>query len=913
MTIRFALALAVSLSSSSAGAAGLELSGTVLDVSGQGLTGVSLTLVHQDSGWVREASSGAAGHYLLSAIPPGEYTLEARLQGYATSRFAGLRYFADTKPIFNITLRLRDVQESMTFTGEAPLINVSQSQVGQSVEARQLHELPLERRDYLELVGASGSAHEIQASPPERRAGLGSSQLSVNGAGALYTSYELDGFDNTRDQHGVAMVDVDIEAIEEFRVLSGQFSAEYGGSLAGIVSAATPSGANDIHGSVYGYFRPGAWDANDTLTQDGRALDRQELGVTLSGPLGSDRTQLFASATYRNQDEDVIVTAPFDGGRFQGVFDLPSDRVRVLVKLSHALSSRHQLTLQGLFADQSAVDGVGGFDVFENARSMTNEDGALFGNLVSDLGAMLSDFRIGFSLERFRASSQAPPLGSVQIHPTLGTIGNPTRLERVDEDHFELSETLSWTRGDHNLKAGGSFVHIGSVSELHRYDDGVDFFSPSDARDPILRWQSTASSSGSDILDRSENHVQLFIGDDWQTSPYVTLNLGLRWERESSVPDNDNVSPRVGIHWDATHDGRTSIRGGFGIFYGNVFSIVDSLESLYGPQGRGVIATANLGTSPPMDSPRNLYVDAPRYSKQSRQAPGAQHFTGGIERELWSGFSAAVDLSHIRGYDLIVPRDLNAPVFFDYTGGAIRTSVEADATRPFGTPGGPVSPGTALLPDGFPFDGYRDLYVLASSGTSRYWGVKVNLTKRYASDFMLQAVYNWSRTDNDGDDFRVRESLPLDPSRSSLEWGRSAFDIPSSLVINSVWDAPFDIRVTGLFRLRSGRPIDPRVDQDLDGDLKLRERAASAGAILARNSFRLPASATLDVSFTKLLELDYGRTLSFALDVFNLTNRLNPLQYLSTYGRGATPLGTFAEIVQAGPPRQFQLSTRFSF
>ena len=123
---------------------------------------------------------------------------------------------------------------------------------------------------------------------------------------------------------------------------------------------------------------------------------------------------------------------------------------------------------------------------------------------------------------------------------------------------------------------------------------------------------------------------------------------------------------------------------------------------------------------------------------------------------------------------------------------------------------------------------------------------------------MLQAVYQWSRTRNDGDDFRVESSLPLDPADPGRETARASTDIPHSLVVDWVWSAPWGFRLTGLFRARSGRPIDPRLGLDLDGDLKLRERAAPRGKILERNGFRAPSVASLDVSMSKRWDL-WGR------------------------------------------------------
>ena len=848
-----------------------ELSGTVLDESGFGLSGAVVTLVHQSTGLTRTATTSDAGRYSFPGLPPGVYSLEARLSAYATPRYAGLKYFADTKPIFNITLLSREVQESMTFTGEAPLLNVSQSQVGLSVEKRQLEELPLSRRDYLELATLDGSAREL---------GEGSG-LSIDGANAHYTAYELDGFQNTRDHDGVVLADVGIDAIEEFRVVSGPFEAERGGSLSGIVSAATKAGGNDWHGSLFAFFRPGGWDARDPLTSENTSLDRQNLGFTLSGPIVEEKTFFFAGIEYWNQDEDVVVTAPFEGGRFRGLFGLPSERLQSLLKLSHFVDSHHQLTVKALFSRESALEGVGGYDVFENGLDTENDDVAVSGTLASSIGSAHSELRVGFVSERFRATAGSPPLGAAIRDPLLGNIGSPTRFERADENHFEIAEVLSLPAGKHSLKTGFSFLRIESTSELERFGDGLVFVS-SVARAPSILWESMGTRGS---LERGESHFQAFLQDDLPISPYVTLNLGLRWEKETSVEDNDNFAPRVGVHWDATRDGRTSVRGGYGLFYSSVASIVDTLERLYGETGVGVVARSEGSTG----GASNFYAP------EERRSPYAQQWSVGVEREWMHTLSLALDVNHIRGSDLLLPLDGNAPSFYDYTAGGSRSSAAADLTRPSGV------------------SGYRDLYFIGSRGSSRFWGVKVQAAKRYQTSFTLQAVYQWSRTTNDGDDYRIEESLPLDASRPDLEWGRSANDIPHSFVASGVWDASFGLRFSAIARARSGRPLDPRVEADLDGDLKLRERGFASGRILERNSFRAGSVATLDVSVGKTWEIGEGRRLALALDVFNLTNRLNPLQVLETYGGSETPLPAFSQVVQAGPPRQFQLSVRFLF
>ncbi|MFQ5791927.1 MAG: TonB-dependent receptor domain-containing protein, partial [Acidobacteriota bacterium] len=790
-----------------------DLTGTILDETGAVLPGTALILVHEESGLTRTATANESGRYAFVGMPTGTYYLEVALPGFATTRYAGLRYYANTKPILNVTLRLREVQESVTVTGEAPLVNTSQSQIGLSVDERQIGELPLETRDYLDLVTLAAGVTDVTKHIPGSTV-LGSRSQNINGTYARYTSYQLDGFNNTRDQHGVAKVDLGLDSIEEFRVITNQFSAEYGQSMGGIVSAITKTGGNDFHGSGFAFIRPGELDAADALTGEETSLDRQDVGFTVSGPIRRDSTHFFTSLEYRNEDEDVVVTAPVDHGRYQGVFGVGSNRTRFLGKVSHRFNENHRLTGKMVLNDETIVDGVGGLDIFENRRNNRNDDWAVYGTLISLLGSsVVNEARLGFISEKYESAARPPPEGVALIYPTLGTVGNPNRFQSANEDQWEVADTLSISRGDHGFKMGIDFIRIDTNADLQVFFDGAYQFSPSarfpvDPNDPsthpFLYLQGFFAPGAPSVLLRHESHIQAFFQDDWQVTPHFTLNLGARWEKETSVPDDDNFSPRIGFNWDASHDGRTSIRGGYGVFYSYVFSAIESFEIFLGPQGFFVAALTPDDplfpdfpeslpgpNAPPgvIVPPGNKYLNAPEFAPEKRRTPYSQHFTVGLEREIAHALSVAADVTYILGQNLILPLDVNAPSFFDYSSGLTRPATAADATRPFGVPGRPIAPGeTEFVTRPFPFSGYRDLYLLDSRGASQYWAVKLNVTRRYLADFMLQGVYTWSRTRNDGDDFRPANSLPLNPSDYEAEWARSATDIPHSLVVNGVWD-----------------------------------------------------------------------------------------------------------------------------
>jgi hypothetical protein len=306
-------------------------------------------------------------------------------------------------------------------------------------------------------------------------------------------------------------------------------------------------------------------------------------------------------------------------------------------------------------------------------------------------------------------------------------------------------------------------------------------------------------------------------------------------------------------------------------------------------------------------------MEAAEFAPSLRQHPESHNYSVGFERQFLSTFSASVDFSYNRGRKMIVPTDVNAPPFLDYSTGARRTAQQGDALRPFGVPGQPIPAGVlSYLPNGYPFSNYRNLWLLESTGWSDYKALRFEVNRRYVNGFSLQAQYTWSRLTNNGDDFRDGNSLPLDPNNREMEAGRGSTDIPHQFSVNSIVQLPWEFQLSGIVRARSGSTVDPRIGQDINGDRNTRERPVIDGRIAERNSFRRAGTVTADMSLVRRLRIA-GVALEGRFEVFNLTNRLNVSGVNNVWGLAETPLPTFMQTTNAGPPRRFQLSGRVSF
>lgn len=932
-----ALALAIApFARADAQVSTFDLSGTVKDDQGGVLPGVTVTVRNEQTGITRSVVTDDVGLYYLAALPPqGSWVLTIELAGFQTHRREGLRFAANTKPIINVSLSVGTVAETVTVVGETALLDTGQAMKALSITQEQIQELPLIGRDFLDLALMGSGVSDVATG-----AVAGSQSQTISGVFSRYTSYQLDGFNNTRDQHGVQKADVSLDAIAEFSVLSNQFSAEYGQSMSGIVSVITKSGTNQLHGSGFLFVRPGSWDSRDRLTGLRAPYDRQDTGFTFGGPIRRNQTHFFSSFEYRNEDEQAVVTASIDNGKYRGTFPIGSNRTRFMTKINHRINDNNSLEGSFIIGDETGESGIGNLTVADHPTVAINDDITFQGTYTTLMSnRAVNEVKVAYSNEDYSSIRAATDLtvGGVGLsYPGQGTFPGYSAQTAPDR-MIQIADKLTLNINRHVFKTGMSLHSATPGGLIHSNLDGTYAFSPgapypynpnNPASFPVSYSQGFFGANGGGELKLDEWHVAFFAQDDWKPRENLTLNIGLRYQYESSVPDKNNLAPRVGIAWDPSHNGRMVVRGGFGIFHSDIFSTIDAFEAYQNAEGFRSVTFAPGDplfpqfpnklpgpTLPPgvVAPPGAVYLEAAEFAPDLRQHPESHNYSVGFERQFWNTFSASVDVSYNRGRKMVVPTDVNAPPFLDYSTGARRTAQEGDAQRPFGVPGRPIPAGAlSYLPNGYPFSGYRNLWLLESTGWSDYRAVKFEVNRRYVNGFSLQAQYTWSRLRNNGDDFRDGNSLPLNPGDREMEVGRGSTDIPHQFSMNGIVRLPWDFQLAGIVRARSGSTVDPRIGQDINGDRNTRERPVINGRIAERNSFRRPSTMTADASLVRRFRIG-GTTIEGRAEVFNLANRFNVAGVNSTWGLAETPLPTFMTVTSTSAPRRYQVSGRLSF
>ncbi|MBI4483309.1 MAG: TonB-dependent receptor, partial [Acidobacteria bacterium] len=278
-----------------------SISGVVKDTTGGVLPGVEVTLTHVATGQAREVVTDDEGRYSATNLAIGTYEVKAVLAGFQASVHRGIVLTIGREAVVDMVMQVGEISEQVTVTGDAPLVETRTSQVSGLVELRQIQNLPLNGRDFSQLVTLQAGV----ATPPVTRNAFGGSRqkLSIAGGRPSQNTFLLDGTDINSPRWnatpgGAAGVLLGVETVSEFTVLTNAFSTEYGNAGAGVISSVTKSGTNEIHGSAFWYHRNSALDAKNFFDDPDEPIPpfrRHQFGGTVGGPIVKNKAFFFGS------------------------------------------------------------------------------------------------------------------------------------------------------------------------------------------------------------------------------------------------------------------------------------------------------------------------------------------------------------------------------------------------------------------------------------------------------------------------------------------------------------------------------------------------------------------------------------------------------------------------------------------
>jgi Carboxypeptidase regulatory-like domain len=319
---------------------GATLQGTISDPQRALLPGVTVIISNVETGLSRTIVTDERGWYRAPALPPGRYDLRAELQGFGSVVRSGLTLTIGQEATINIEMNLANVQETVTVTGEVPLVETSNSTLGTTVTRTTLDSLPLAGRNF------SGLA---MLSPGIAGVGSGTTGLNAGGQTTRSNSFLIDGASNDDTIVATQRGGFSLEAVREFAVLSNQFAAEYGMASGAIVTVITRSGTNQLQGRGFLFHRDDTFDAQDPFSKaqgSGKSpFSLQRFGGFLGGPIVRDKMHYFGVYEGLRQRQTSIVTSPLVPAS-EREWPNPEDGGQYFAKSDNRLSDAHALSVR---------------------------------------------------------------------------------------------------------------------------------------------------------------------------------------------------------------------------------------------------------------------------------------------------------------------------------------------------------------------------------------------------------------------------------------------------------------------------------------------------------------------------------------------------------------------------------------
>src|SRR5213080_3620728 len=288
------LAMAVCLAAPLGGAqsTGGRIRGTVMDTSGGAIASAKVTLINEATNATREVQPGSNGEYIFLEVPVGTYEIDATSQGFKKSTRKGIVLNLNEVVSVDLTLQVGGSTDVVEVTGTPPLVDTTSTQLGAVVNERAVSQLPLARRDTYQLLQLQPGVQSqvgLDTVYGSDRAGV----VSVNGGRGRDNNFTVNGGDGNDQFANLPAIQPSPDSIEEFRVLTNTFDAEYGRNSGAVVNVVTKSGSNQFHGNLYEFFRNK--DVNAKGFFDFEKLDylQNQFGATLGGPIKKDKTFFF--------------------------------------------------------------------------------------------------------------------------------------------------------------------------------------------------------------------------------------------------------------------------------------------------------------------------------------------------------------------------------------------------------------------------------------------------------------------------------------------------------------------------------------------------------------------------------------------------------------------------------------------
>lgn len=939
------------------------LVGHVVDSTGAALPGVTITATNADTGFSRSVVTSADGSYRLSPLPPGRYFVMTDLSGFASLNMKNVDVQVATDRPLNMTLKQATVSEQITVTADAPLLSTSPS-VGTVVSQHELQNLPLNGRQFANLGSlAPGTSLSVNSDPTKP----GQLTIALNGGSGRNVNFLIDGGDNTDDTIGGALQNFNIDAVQEFKIQTMAYKAEFGRSSGGVLSVVTKSGTNKLEGSVYDFYRNRSLNevshSEDLAGEGKQPYKRSQYGATLGGPIVRDKAHFFI--TGEKMDRTTAYTV--DTGQnllpqWEGQsISLPFKDELLTAKVAVDINAKQFLQVRYGYQKNTDKYGQSALAAPDSLGTTSNKYSSILAGHTWQVGSnKVNEFLYQYTKfnNAITADSQNPylyyPSGAHQGQ-NVNTPQTTNQVKHQFKDDFSFAADFGSMH--HDFKTGLQYVNeptlggdftVGTTGQFTVTKDQVGA--------PISSIIYYGGFSGDSTPIKQYN---AYFQDDIGISKQLTVNAGIRYDlwtgydldqslnpnfgmmtsasfqqKYGSTPyvadfagggklsnDKNNWGPRLGFTYDIKGDGRNILRGGLGRYYdfpytnATILFPASAVQSLY-------------GVTYDYEDPNGIKNPNGSFWKPGDPLPPNQvsgNLNDRTTRELASPTLATPYSDQISlGYSTEISNTLG--LNFEVVDSRYRDI-------PFRFRANPIDPATgARRMAGVAPSNFRLWY---GKGKADYKGVNLGFHSRITDRFEAQGFYTYSKSTGNvlagADEFRitavdhqpdlaaVRDMTfdPLNPLCSKCV-GPLNTDARNRITLSGVYRAIYDINVSGIFRYHSGLPYTEWAGVDLNHDGYRFDPVPGQSGV---NNLRGSSFSQFDLRVSK--EFKVGPTgLEVIGEIFNVFNSKNPAGYIGecdydpakgctnpTFGQATAFAGDPAQ----GEQRLAQLGLRIKF
>jgi len=849
------------------------LEGTVTDKLGAVVPGAEVRALNRQTGETRVETTNNAGLYSFNLLPAGTYQVRVAMKGFTTAAFENVDLGVSRTT--TIDAQLSPSQQSETVTVEASgagLLDMQKTDVSLPITPTEVDNMPLNGRDFVNLAILAPGARPVPSyDPTKARIGV----FATNGSSGRNVNVTVNGIDDKDNTVGGPVMQLPLEAVQEFNISTQRFSAANGRSEGAAVNVITKSGTNELHGSLFFQDQEAAFETVNYFEEPAHGgngqkapFSRQQFGGSIGAPIKKDKTFVFFAierervqtsidtlgAAYTNAQALAAVTLPYS---------LKVDPVQTIAqpyydwryngRLDHHINDKNTFSVSYSNQNNTGLNDQA-TSTSDGAQTNFTTNQLIIAN--ASLNSVLSpnivnSVTVGYQYwnNLIDATSFVPNLA----FPDLNAGTNPNVPQQSYQKKWQFKDDFAFNKGKHALKMGmdflyepivGGFFITDPTPSLTFFDDPTTILSnktayPQGLQTPGAVETIVTPTTGSAYFAEHNKMFGLYFQDDWKVNRRLTLNLGLRWDKDinlnggdvesrarafqeleaihspwaSHVPTNENkdFSPRVGLAWDLTGAGKHVVRFGYGLYYGQIFQNITLFMEQQANASLFTTSTYSNSVAPGTTSGTSSALPSGELLQNFRFGidplppilpGGAQLPNGATGRIVDPTYHNPYSEQFNAGYSWQVAKDSVIEVDYIHELGlheskSIVVNPKINGVR---------NTDAAFAAAGLPVLGEIQDY--DSIGRSRYDAMNVSYRKRMTKNFTVNASYVLSKALAYNGNAAAFGNGPTDETNwfARHDFGPTPTDERHRITISGVFNLPFKITASPIMQWATGRP-----------------------------------------------------------------------------------------------------------